>query len=168
MTTMRRRDSEKEEKAKVVDFPKRTSITRSESGTFDDSIVIKSAVKVGTWSVVFCSDLNIILLTKTHSSVLSMMNVSAPISFNLFCSLYTIRYASFDVVCLTRSDMKSYSCRKMNHHFTIIATTQCKYLSNTGNSKYKYLPVLLYEVLYNFSVNLILFFLSCFPFLFKF
>ena len=48
MTTMRRRDSEKEEKAKVVDFPKRTSITRSESGTFDDSIVIKSAVKVGT------------------------------------------------------------------------------------------------------------------------
>lgn len=48
MTTMRRRDSEKEEKVKGVDLSKRTSITKSESGTFDDSIVMKSAVKVGT------------------------------------------------------------------------------------------------------------------------
>jgi hypothetical protein len=48
MTTMRRRDSEKEEKIKVVDCPKRVAITKSDSGTFDESMVMKSAIKVGT------------------------------------------------------------------------------------------------------------------------
>lgn len=48
MTTMRRRDSEKEEKIKVVDCQKRVAITKSDSGTFDESMVMKSAIKVGT------------------------------------------------------------------------------------------------------------------------
>lgn len=57
MTTMRRRDSEKEEKAKVVDFSKRTAITKSESGTLDESTLTRSAIKVRTC----CSDVLILI-----------------------------------------------------------------------------------------------------------